>query len=109
MTVLSGLIPCSPCSRSASPCAGSAALGEAANGLNRLVANVALPALLLLKWHLTAREERLAVLMAACASLVVAVTAAAWWLAAAWRLRPAQRGVLARPHPAVTSRTSHFP
>lgn len=71
--------------------------GEAANGLNRLVANVALPALLLLKVGTSPLEENVSpVLMAACAVLVVAATAAAWWLAAAWRLPAAQRGVLAQ-------------
>jgi hypothetical protein len=71
--------------------------GEAANGLNRLVANVALPALLLLKVGTSPLEESLSpVLMTVCCGLVVAVTAVAWLLVKAWKLAPAQQGVLAQ-------------
>jgi hypothetical protein len=70
---------------------------EGANGLNRVVAGVALPALLLLKVGTSPLEESLApVLAALCGVLVVAATAAAWLLAAAWRLPAAQRGVFAQ-------------
>jgi predicted permease len=71
--------------------------GEAANGLNRLVANVALPALLLLTIGTASLAESASpALMAACAVLVVAVTVVAWWLARALGLPPAQRGVTAQ-------------
>jgi hypothetical protein len=71
--------------------------GEAANGLNRLVANIALPALLLLTIGTSSLAESASpTLMGACALLVVAGTAVAWWLAGAWRLPAEQRGVLAQ-------------
>ena len=98
MTVLSGLVPVFALLALGAAVRRLGLLSaEAANGLNRLVANVALPALLLLKVGTSPLEENVSPgLMAACAALVVAVTAAAWWLGAAWRLPPAQRGVLAQ-------------
>lgn len=70
---------------------------EGANGLNRLVAGVALPALLLLKVGTSPLDENLApVLAAVCGLLVVAATAVAWLLATAWPLPAAQRGVFAQ-------------
>jgi malate permease and related proteins len=67
---------------------------EGADGLNRVVASVALPALLLLKIGTSPLEECLApVLAVAGNALIVAATVVAWLLATAWRLPAAQRGV----------------
>jgi len=98
MTVLSGLVPVFALLALG---AGSRRAGllsaEAANGLNRVVANIALPALLLLKVGTSPLEENASpLLMAACAGLVFALAALAWAAATAWRLPAAQRGVLAQ-------------
>ena len=98
MTVLSGLIPVFALLGLGVAVRRVGLLsGEAANGLNRLVANVALPALLLLKVGTSPLEKNFSpVLMAVCAGVVVAVAGAAWWLAAAWRLPRRQLGVFAQ-------------
>ena len=96
MTVLSGLIPVFALLALGVTVRRLGLLsGEAANGLNRLVANVALPALLLLKIGTSPLEANLSpLLMGAGVAIVLAMTATAWWLAAAWGLPAAQRGVL---------------
>ena len=98
MTVLSGLIPVFALLALGVAVRRVGLLSaDAASGLNRLVANVALPALLLLKVGTSTLEENLSsVLMAACAGVIVAVAGGAWWIAAAWRLPRRQLGVFAQ-------------
>jgi predicted permease len=69
----------------------------AAAGLNRLVANLALPALLLLKIGTAdLRQSFSAVLVTTTSAVLLGATAVALVIAAVWRLPRPQRGVLAQ-------------
>jgi predicted permease len=98
MTVLAGLVPVFILIGAG---VGARRFGvlsaEAAAGLNRLVANVALPALLLLKVGTSPLERSLSpVLMVVCAALVAGAALVGWVVAGAWKLPASQRGVFAQ-------------
>ena len=70
---------------------------SSANGLNRLVANLALPAMLIAKVGTSPLAESLSWrLMAVTCGLATVVGGLALLLTRSWRLAPAQRGVLAQ-------------
>jgi predicted permease len=98
VVVLSGLIPVFLLVALGVAARRLGLLSEAAAvGLNRLVANLALPALLLLKIGTAdLRQSFSGVLVATTSGVLLATTVVALALAAAWGLRRPQRGVFAQ-------------
>lgn len=98
MAVLSGLIPVFLLVVLGVAARRFGLLSEAASaGLNRLVANLALPALLLLKIGTAdLRQSFSGVLVATTSGVLLVTTTLALLIAALWRLPGPQRGVLAQ-------------
>ncbi len=98
MVVISGLIPVFVIVVLGVAARRFSLLSEAAAfGLNRLVANVALPALLILKIGTSdLRQSFSVVLVATTSGVLLATTALTLVVAAIWGLRAPQRGVLAQ-------------
>lgn len=98
MEVLASLVPVFAILAAGVAARQARLLDEAgAAGLNRLVAHVALPALLLLKVGTSSLADSFSPLVVAVTTgLVLLTTLTALVLGAVWRLPPAQRGVLAQ-------------